>query len=182
LKDPDGHEPDSDPFGVLALPNKQVVTDAGANALFEVGPTGAIKTLAVFPNFDWPGVGFPVQAVPTRVVLGPDGSYYVSQLTGFPFPSGAANIYRVAAGGGTPQPVASGFTSIVDLAFAPDGSLLVLEIFTGLLKKVTASGSNVIAQFPFPGGVTVGPDGAAYVSINTSAAQGSGKVCRLPLQ
>ena len=35
--------------------------------------------------------------VPTSVaaVKGYDGAYYISQLTGFPFPKGAANIYRV---------------------------------------------------------------------------------------
>jgi hypothetical protein len=32
------------------------------------------------------------------VVVGPDGAYYVSQLTGFPFPVGAANVYRVVPG------------------------------------------------------------------------------------
>ena len=48
--------------------------------------------------------------------------------TGFPFPVGAANIYRVPAAGGAPQVVASGFTHIVDLTFGPDGSLYVVEI------------------------------------------------------
>ena len=33
--------------------------------------------------------------MPTSVVKGPDGLYYISQLTGFPFIPGGANIFRV---------------------------------------------------------------------------------------
>ena len=33
-----------------------------------------------------------MQAVPTSVEKGRDGWYYVSQLTGFPFPVGGASI------------------------------------------------------------------------------------------
>src|SRR5215218_566205 len=67
-----------------------------------------------------------MQAVPTEVVLGPDGALYISQLTGFPFPVGGANIYRWSADGVTTY--ATGFTNVIDLDFGPDGSLYVLEI------------------------------------------------------
>ena len=70
-----------------------------------------------------PNTKIPMDTVPTSVAVAPDGSYYVGQLTGFPFPVGAANIYKVPAGGGSAQVVASGFTHIVDLTFGPDGSL-----------------------------------------------------------
>jgi hypothetical protein len=42
------------------------------------------------------GPGIPMQPVPTSVVVGPDRQYCVSQLTGFPFPPGGANGYRMA--------------------------------------------------------------------------------------
>ena len=64
------------------------------------------RTSRVFPNradpHAVPGPGN-MQAVPTSVEVGPDGHYYVSQLTGFPFPVGGANIFRVSPRGGTPQ-------------------------------------------------------------------------------
>jgi hypothetical protein len=44
------------------------------------------------------GTRVPAEAVPTAVAVGPDGAYYVSELTGFPFSKGAARIWRVAPG------------------------------------------------------------------------------------
>jgi len=58
-----------------------------------------------------------MQTVPTGVVKGPHGDYFMSQLTGFPFPVGAANVYRVDRKTGAAEIFASGFTNIMDLAF-----------------------------------------------------------------
>ena len=52
----------------------------------------------------------------------------MSQLTGFPFPVGVANVYRVDRQTGAVEIFASGFTNIMDLAFDEDGTLWVLEI------------------------------------------------------
>ena len=41
---------DSNPYSVAALPARQIVADAGGNALTEVGPTGKMRTLATFPS------------------------------------------------------------------------------------------------------------------------------------
>ena len=68
-----------------------------------------------------------MEPVPTSIAEGPDGSLYVGQLTGFPFPVGGARVYRVPAGGGTPTIVAEGFTNIIDIALGPDGAAYVLE-------------------------------------------------------
>ncbi|MEO7337197.1 MAG: ScyD/ScyE family protein [Caldimonas sp.] len=179
---------DSNPYGVIALPSRQVVADAGANALFEVAANGRVSTLAIFPStlvaappfLGLPaGTKIPMQAVPTSVVQGPDGWLYVGQLTGFPFPVGAANVFRVAPQGGVPQVFASGFTNIVGLAFDARGTLYVLQIGNGFagpggpplnppgkLIRVTADGTQTVvySQLFYPGGVAIGPDGAAYVT------------------
>ncbi len=200
--DPDGGEIDTNPYGLLALPDKQIVADAGGNDLLQVDSKGHITTLAVFPDRLVlappflgmpPGATIPMQAVPTSVALGPDGAYYVGQLTGFPFPAGAANVWRVPAGGGTPTVYASGFTNIIDLAFAKDGSLYVLEIAkdgllaageglpVGALIRVAPDGAQTeIASEGLlaPGGVTVGPDGGLYVT-NKSILAGAGEVVRI---
>jgi hypothetical protein len=47
------------------------------------------------PNSPCPNGGFPAQAVPTSVVLGPDGAYYVGLLGGFPFAPGTSPVYRI---------------------------------------------------------------------------------------
>jgi hypothetical protein len=116
---PTGDEVDTNPYGILALPGELVVADAGANALNQVAANGTIRTLAIFPDVMVeappflelpPGTLIPMDTVPTSVALGPDGHYYVGQLTGFPFPVGAANVYRVPANGGTADVYAEGFT------------------------------------------------------------------------
>jgi hypothetical protein len=132
-----------------------------------------------------------MQAVPTSVEVGPDGNYYVSQLTGFPFPVGGAKIFRVSPKGGEPVPVAGGFTMIMDLAFAKDGTLYVLEIDSNNLLNAGDEGAiwaiprkgprrrlNLPAgSLPFPGGLTIGHDGL-YATIN-SGSPGGGKVVRI---
>jgi len=200
---PTGDEEDSNPYGILALAGKQVVADAGANALLEIRANGTIAPLATFadrlvdaPPFLGlpPGTQIPMDTVPTSVALGPDGNYYVGQLTGFPFPVGAANIYRVPAGGGAPQVVATGFTHIVDLTFGPDGSLYVVEIakngllaafdngdWTGALIRIAPDGTRtelVPGVLTAPGGVAVGSDGALYVT-NNSIYSNTGEVIRI---
>ena len=134
-ENPDGDVIDSNPYGVLAEAGARVVTDAGANALLRVAANGKIKTLATFPRVSpLPPPPASGHAVPTAVVIGPDGAYYVSQLTGVPFTDGAANIYRVspdAAPGDEPTVYLAGFKTIIDLDFGPDGSLYVLQHASG---------------------------------------------------
>ena len=68
----------------------------------------------------------PTDAVPTSVVRGRDGAYYVSQLTGFPFPVGGSNIWRLVPGQ-APTVYASGLTNVTDLAWH-GGSLYAVQI------------------------------------------------------
>jgi hypothetical protein len=182
-ENPDEDLPDSNPYGVLALPGKTIVADAGANALFEVRANGAIRTLAVFDEQPFPG-GPPRDAVPTTVVRGGDGAYYVSQLTGGPFSIGAANVFRVPAEGGDPEVVLSGFTNVIDIAFAPDGSLYVLQIAEPLfnfgaakLIRVSPDGTRTTLAVSLfaPGGLAIAKDGTIYVT-NFSIAPGGGQV------
>ena len=141
-----------------------------------------------------PGTQIPMDAVPTSVAVGPDGDYYVGQLTGFPFPVGGANVYRVPKNGGAPVVFASGFTHIVDLAFGPDGSLYVVEIarngllaafntddWAGALIRVAPDGTRteLVPGVPTaPGGIAIGRDGALYVT-NNSIYSDIGEVIRI---
>jgi hypothetical protein len=187
---------DSNAVDLLFDGRRIVVADAGGNALDTVNPFGRVSNLAVFANgpavpnpFGGPAIN--PQAVPTSVVLGPDRFYYVSQLTGFPFPLGAANIYRVNPWTGEVKVFASGFTNLMDLAFGRDGTLYALEIDhdsllgpgnDGALFTVNRKGEKrqialPAGTLPFPGGLTLGKDGI-YVSIN-GGSPGDGQVVRL---
>jgi hypothetical protein len=187
---------DSNPVDVLFDGWRFVVADAGGNAIDIVKPRGRVSNLAVFPNrpdvpnpFGGPPIS--MQAVPTSVVLGPDRQYYVSQLTGFPFPVGGANVYRVDPRTGATSVVASGFTNIMDLAFGRDGTLYVLEIDhnsllapgnEGAIFAISRSGEQrrlelPAGSLPMPGGITVGRR-ALYVTVN-SGSPGDGQVVRI---
>jgi hypothetical protein len=193
---------DSNPNGLLVRHRSQLVTDAGGNDLLKVGRRGHIKVLAVFPPRLVPapeGVPdlppqVPMQAVPTSVVKGPDGAYYVGQLTGFPFPVGAANVFRVVPGH-RPRVFAGGFTNIIDIAFDRRGRLYVLEIATngllsagenelpvGRLVRVDRDGSRTTLAsqgLNAPGGFVLG-HGAAYIT-NNSILSGAGQVVKVDL-
>jgi hypothetical protein len=186
---------DSNPVDVLFDRGRFVVADAGGNAIDVVNHKGRISNLAVFANRLVPnpfgGPDIPMQAVPTSVVVGPDRQYYVSQLTGFPFPPGGANVYRVDPRTGAVTVFASGFTNIMDLAFGKNGTLYVLEIdHDGLLGGSTDGGLFAVSRdgtkrqialapgtLTMPGGIAVGRDGL-YVT-NNAGSPGGGQVLRI---
>jgi hypothetical protein len=181
---PDPRLVDSDPYGVLAVPGAAVVADAGGNDLLRVDTAGEVSLLAVLPRVPQANDQEPV---PTSVVLGPDGAYYVGEMTGAPFVDGAASIYRVVPGQ-APEVYLSGFKAVIDLAFDSKGNLYVLQHATGptmllgpgQLIRVAPDGTRttVIAGLDRPTSVTVGPDGALYVT-NHGLSAGGGEVLRI---
>lgn len=138
---PDATDIDSNPVGIARFGNGWTYADAGANAV--VSTRGRGTTVAVLdpvptttpgPFGGFPPVGFPADAVPTDVVRGPDGAWYVAQLVGFPFEAGASTVWRVVPGE-EPQAWATGLTNVTSLAFAGDGTLYAVQIATtGLLS------------------------------------------------
>lgn len=154
---PPPNAPDSNPYDVQALgPDAALVVDAGGNSLLRVDRWGNIKVLAVFPDqlvstsniktlagcpspapFCSLPDAIPTQAVPTSIAVDWRGYIYVGELKGFPAPTGVSNIWRVSPRANAAQCGASpdcvkvfdgGFTSIIDLAFGPDGLLYVTEL------------------------------------------------------
>jgi hypothetical protein len=187
---PDGvRPPDTNPNAVLAVRGGELVVDAGGNSLLRAGSHGRLSTVATFPARKINGAT--VQAVPTSIVAGPDGAYYVGELTGAPFPAGAARIWRVVPGH-RPTVFATGFTNVIDLAWGPHHQLYVLEISArglasgsqdGALLRVERHGppTTIVGNgLTAPGGLAIsGPD--AYVS-NCSVCAGKGSVLRYVLR
>ena len=141
---------DSNPYGVLASPGGPLVTDAGGNTLLRVNANGDISLLAVFqsrgstpprPSGAPPQFDQFTDAVPTAVSIGPDGAYYVSELTGVPFVDRKANIYRVLPDEAprlflTDEACLAGFKMLIDLAFDTEGNLYALQYATGALQQM----------------------------------------------
>lgn len=187
---PDGGLVETNPYGVLAGAGGRIVAEAAANALLRVDASGDISTLATFPSRAQGRLtpnGVLTDAVPTAVVVGPDGAYYVPELTGQPFEEGAARIYRIVPGQ-PPQTFLTGFKTVLDIDFGLDGSVYVLQHATGagitpssgVLVRVAPDGARttVRAQLNRPTSVLVAPDGALYVT-NNGASVGTGQVLRI---
>jgi hypothetical protein len=208
---------DSNPFGLLALPGRHIVTDAGGNDLLRMDANGDITLLAVFhsrgttpprPSFAPPQFDQFTDAVPTSVAVGPDGAYYVSELTGVPFTDGRANIYRVTEDEAPRlfligDACLGGFKAIIDIAFDPDGNLYVLQHSTGAVQQAgpgklirvtpdraqvdicaqyrAGTRTTVLDGLTRPTSIAIGPDGALYVT-NKGVSIGVGEVLRVQAQ
>lgn len=193
--DKDGAGPDSNPTGLIRRHGGFVATDSGANTLVRAGTRGWVRSIAVFdspgtlPNpFDPTAPDIEVQPVPTSVAVGPDGAYYVSELTGFPFAPGLSRIHRVVPG--MPSTVyATGLTNVTDLAWH-GGHLYAVQLAdtglldedaTGSLVRVDPGGDHETAAGPFPApyGVAIRHDWA-YVTT-CSVCPDAGAVVKVPL-
>jgi glucose/arabinose dehydrogenase len=204
---------DSDPYSFTAYRGGYAVADAGGNDLLFVSHTGAISVLAVFPTVRTPApartygrrqtraIEATEQAVPTSVVVGPDGALYVGELTGVPYAPGTADVYRVVPGHGMTV-YARGLTSIADIAFDSSGHLLVLEMDTkgvgeqgfatgnpanGAIVEIGPGGRKTTvasAGLQYPTGIAVAPGGTVYVTeygISASTPGHGGELVRVSL-
>lgn len=206
IGDPVAHEEDENPAGPPVDSNpvdlaqgrggSYVVTDAGGNDVLSLRH-GEISTLAVLdpvlmdpppfpPEGEWP-VPFPADPVPTATAQGPDGAWYVSQLTGFPFQPGSSTIWRLEDG--ELEPYATGLTNVTDLAWDGDTLYAVQLVDAGLLSgqmtgsllRVSTDGQHetVAGDLLAPYGVAI-DRGSAYVTT-CSVCAGGGEVLRVPL-
>jgi len=151
---------DTNPNAVSADGNGWLLADAGGNDIMRLDNKGNLSLVAVFPDVlvdapPWlldelpPGVTqIPMEFVPTSIERGPDGAIYVSQLTGFPFPPGAASIWRIGADG-VPTQWATGLTNVTDLSFGPDGSLYAVQLADdGLASEASLTDGSLLRVGP----------------------------------
>ena len=146
--------PQSNPFHIETLTGSTaLIADAAGNTLLSAKTNGHVDWIALLPPVEDdegnPLVRFEgelsgeqatcyVQPVPTSVDVGPDGAFYVGELTGDTptdvDPRGLSRMWRIEAGArhevcpsSECQVVVEGLTAVIDLTFGPDGSLFVLE-------------------------------------------------------
>lgn len=145
---------------------------------------------------DWLEFPFPgaadgdcyVQPVPTAVAIGPDGHIFVGELTGvdltasFVTPLGVSRVWRIEPGAkdvlcpsAQCQTVLTGLTSIIDLAFGPDGYLYVVEYdengWLAPVSAIPAAGGTVNRCDVVSGACSVAQVGGETLSgLNNPAA------------
>ncbi len=197
---PPGDVPDSNANAVVRDGGDYIVADAGGNDLLRVDRTGTVSLITTFPSAEGcvaPGPPpQPVvsgQAVPTSVVRGPHGAYYVSELTGFPFCEGSAVIWKVKNGHASVY--ASGLTNVTDLAFDRHGTLYAVEIAQhgltqgpiGAVVRIPRGGGDhfevIAGGLMAPYGIAL-RRGHAYVTVGSilPSSAGGGKVICIPLR
>jgi hypothetical protein len=130
--------------------------------------------------------------VPT-VVAFHKGNFYVSNLDTFPIVSGVSSIYKVTPGGQS-SVFATGFSSVLGIVATKNNTFFVLEMsdftggpapFTGKIIKLSPSGKREIVadSLFFPTGMTMGPDGALYVSNKGfGLPPGAGEILRIQIK
>jgi len=220
--------PDSNPFNVAHLNGASVlVADAAGNDILHVDGRGNVDWVAVLTPHLVPTANFksllgcggpasppecalpdeiPAQPVATSVAVGPDGAYYAGELTGFPGEPGFSRIWRIEPGSmnvlcpsAACTMVADGLTSIVDLAFGPDGTLYVVELDAaswlavelaagpggltpvagGRIKAcdvATGTCGTILDGLSLPSAITVGTDGVPYFVQNTAIPFGTATI------
>ncbi len=205
-KDVDKEAIESNPFSAAVAPSGNlVVSDSAMDSVLYVTLDGEITPLHDFDDIiapipdelqepDGPGE-MPADFVPTGIEEGPDGDYYMGNLTGFPFPVGGSVVAKVALDGEA-ETVADEFTHVIDVAFDSEGRLYVLELLSGgflnvdpddpatlasTLYRIEHDGSRTVIpveELAFATGLAIGPDDELYVS-NLGTPPGMGQVVRI---
>jgi RHS repeat-associated protein len=170
------------------------IADAGNNRIRRVAPNGIITTVAGTGAGDFNGDGGPaVQADldhPTKVVVGPDGTLYIADSLNQRIRRvGTDGIITTLAGNGTVGYSGDGGPATraelyrpVGLAAGLDGSVYIADMYNQVIRRVwpngtitTLAGNGIEgysgdggpatqAQFNYPNGLALAPDGSLYVS------------------
>ena len=195
--DPDGEGNDSNPTGLASVRGGLAVTDSGGNDLLFVDRASRTSLIEALPTRMVPAPPFlppgeiPMQPVPTSVVQGPDGAYYVSELTGFPFPKGEARVWRIPGDGSAPTVHAEGLTNVTDLAWY-EGALYVVQLADegllsaeppalpqGSLRRISPDGSSTVVAEGLPAPYGVAFKGSSAYVTTCSVCDGKGAVVRI---
>lgn len=182
-------EPDETTYSIIESGGMLYIVNPNHGELDKVDPaTGTITRIVDF-SAEYGHI------VPTVVAVGSDGNFYVSNLGVFPVTAGAESIYKVTPDGQV-SIFAKGLTAVLGLEFGPDGGLYALEMSgehagelpfapgTGRVVRVEADGSltPIATGLMTPTGMTFGPDGNIYVSINGfGAPPGAGEIVKVDL-
>lgn len=166
---PDPDALNSDPADITVGADGTVyIADAGCNCLWSWTEEDGLSPFHLWDIDDNP--------VPTGVSVGPDGSVYVSFLSGFPFPLEGTRIEQYSADGELLQTF-EGLTMATDVLVTDDGTIYAVEFAAGLGDRgfvpdsgrvviVSAEGlTPVMEGLRFPYGLAQAPDGSLVVSV-----------------
>lgn len=177
--------PWGNPFDMTGLDGALYITDGNYNRVLKATPEGE---LSVFAAWEF-------SPVTTGIAAGPDGNLYICQFSPSPYFEGSGRIDMATPAGEVTEGAVTNLTTPIDVAFADDGTMYVLQYatafdaelyryisFGGLIHRVLPDGTTevVVSNLNFPTSLIVGPDGALYVSnYGNESNEGQGEVLRV---
>ena len=178
---PDADAVNSDPADITVGDDGTIyIADAGCNCLWSWTEDGGLAAFHLWDIEDNP--------VPTGVSVGPDGSVYVSFLSGFPFEAESTRIEQYSADGELLQTY-EGLTLATDVLVTEDGTIYAVEMAAGFAdsgfipdsgRVVTVSADGitpVMEGLRLPYGLAQALDGSLVVSVVSAFdPSGSGMV------
>jgi len=176
MADPDDFEPDGTWYSMIAVRGDLYAVEPNHQEIVRISPaTGEIRRIvdvsAFYPppniNRNWVG--------PTALVY--RGNFFFGNLGPFPVEPGTQQVRKLTPSGHF-MTWATGLSTVVGLAFDNRGRLYVLESMTnpgfpgpgqfgsGTVVRIDPSGAQTViaSGLTFPTAMTMGPDGALYVS------------------
>jgi len=166
-------EPDGVPYSMIEAGGDLYIVEPNHGRLLQVTTGGKIRQIL--------DVSAPLgHVVPTSVLWQYD-QFWIGNLGLFPITPESANVYQVTPKGCIVDHIA-GFTTITGLATDGQGALYVLQLSTAaglpqpgtgnLIRIVDDVAEVVLAGLIVPTGLTVGPDGAIYISDGGATPMG----------
>src|SRR5213079_2212359 len=163
--EPDDFEPDGTWYSMIAVGGNLYAVEPNHGELDKITPEGQISRVSDISASQG-------HIVPTAIAY--RGNFYVGNLNTFPVVPGSSKIYKITPSGNV-SVFAEGLTAILGVVFDGRARMYVLETstaagdptpFTGKVIRVDPSGhqTEIASGLFFPTGMTLGPDGALYVS------------------
>jgi hypothetical protein len=183
---PEDFEPDGTWYGMVAVRGELYAVEPNHGELDRISPeTGSIHRVVDISATQG-------HIVPTAIAY--HGNFFVGNLSTFPIVPGSSEILKITPSGEM-KVWATGFTTILGLAFDETGRLYVLEsmtapgfpgpaqIGTGTVLRIDHSGAveTIYSGLTFPTAMTFGPDGALYVSNIGIGPPGAGEIVKIVL-
>jgi hypothetical protein len=178
----DDWEPDGTWYGMVLMGGNLYATEPNHQQIVRVSPTtGKVDRIVDVSGSSETWVG------PTGITY--HGNFFFGNLAPFPINPGSASVFRLTPSGNF-KVWDAGLTTVVGLAFDQRDRLYVLELSdapgfpspgSGKLVRLSPSGEaeDIVTGLVVPTAMTVGPDGAIYISNFGAAPPGLGQILRV---
>jgi len=192
----DDFEPDGTWYGMVSVGGHLYATEPNHQQIVRISPfTGKVHRIVDVSASSSTWVG------PTAITHNGDEreenadeearGLFFGNLASFPISPGSAGVFKITPSGGL-EVRELGLTTVVGLAFDKLDRLYVLELSnapgfpnpgSGKLVRVSHSGEveDIVTGLVVPTAMTIGPDGAIYISNFGAAPPGLGQILRVEI-